>query len=87
MLEEEAERAQHNNCLRDVYVVRVFSFPELALQDTDDLTWIENLDRSRNSGEIGFRTAMILTARALAFGGQFPARRSGRDDQQSDAGP
>lgn len=64
-LEDAAEDAIHLTGLRDVYLARVFMEPETALRDEQALARFENIDRSRNSGEIGFRTAMAQVAISL----------------------
>lgn len=64
-VQEEAEEAVHLTGLRDIYLAKLFIDPDSANRDRDALAWVEKVDRSRNSGEIGFRTSLARIALGL----------------------
>ncbi|MDO2378384.1 hypothetical protein Q2298_08460 [Rhodococcus electrodiphilus] len=64
-LRRKAETAKHATALRDEYLARLLCDPANLIANADERAWIENVDRSRNSGNIGFRTGLIRLAVAL----------------------
>ncbi|WP_025351590.1 hypothetical protein [Nocardia nova] len=64
-LRKKAEGATHLTALRDEYLARFLCDPAAEIRNIDEQIWIENVDRARNSGEIGYRTAVIRLAAAL----------------------
>lgn len=52
--------------MRDAYLAKLFLDPRLAIAEPDTRTWFENVDRSKNAGEIGWRTALAQIVLALS---------------------
>ena len=61
----DALKASHLTALRDEYVARLFSDPAATMADPDEFAWIDRIDRSRNIGDIGFRSAWARIAMAM----------------------
>lgn len=66
VLQAEAEAASHLTGMRDAYLAKLFLDPRLAIAEPDTRTWFENVDRSKNAGEIGWRTALAQIVLALS---------------------
>lgn len=64
-LQQEAQDVAHLTALRDAYLGQLFTAPQLLVRDLETLSWFENIDRARNFGEIGYRTALARIAIAL----------------------
>lgn len=64
---ETAESAKLMGAVRDNFVAMLYSDPARWAHD-DTRAWIEGIDRARNFGEIGYRTALIKIAAALHAG-------------------
>ncbi|WP_354522372.1 hypothetical protein [Mycolicibacterium sp. 624] len=64
-LREQAEITGHRSAIRDALVAHALTDPHGFTRDPDLLRQLEAIDRARNEGRLGFRTAM--TAAAMAW--------------------
>jgi hypothetical protein len=64
-LEDAADEASHSTAIRDVFLTRLLLNPAEATPDHQGLARFANMDKARNFGVMGFRTATARIALAL----------------------